>query len=90
MSVGIARKPDTTARALTALDAAGIAPHLVTTTPGRVTAHIPAAVVNDAVRLLHDVFIPHTDDVGVTVPSDWFASEFATVTAAPRGHVARR
>lgn len=80
VSVGIARKPDTTARALIALDAAGIAPQLVTTTPGRVTAHISATLVNNAVRLLHDVLIPRADDAGVTVGSDWFASEFVSDT----------
>ncbi len=80
VSVGIARKPDTTARALTALDAAGIAPQLVTTTPGRVTAHMSAALVHDAVRLLHDIFIPQPEDVDVAVGSDWFASEFVSHT----------
>ncbi|MGH3900159.1 MAG: ACT domain-containing protein [Pseudonocardiaceae bacterium] len=79
---GIARKPDTTARALTALAAAGIAPQLVTTTPGRVTVHISAALVHDAVRLLHNALIPPADDVGVTIPSDWSASEFVSNTPA--------
>ncbi len=80
VSAGIARKPDTTARALTALDAAGIVPQLVTTTLGRVTVHISAALVHDAVRLLHKVLIPQADDARVTVPSDWSASEFMSST----------
>lgn len=58
VSAGIARKPDITARALGALEDAGIAPRLVTTTPGRVTVHLSAALVADAVRLLHKIFVP--------------------------------
>lgn len=65
VSVGIARKPTIAARALSALEAAGITPHLVTTTPGRVCAHIPTALIDHAVRLLHNTFIPHTDNPGV-------------------------
>ncbi|MHA6795096.1 aspartate kinase [Pseudonocardia bannensis] len=58
VSLGIARRPDIVVRALAALDEAGIAPRLVTTTPGRLTVHVESAVVDDAVRLLHGVFIP--------------------------------
>ncbi|HEV7452463.1 MAG TPA: aspartate kinase [Pseudonocardiaceae bacterium] len=61
VSAGIARKPAITARALNALETAGIEPQLVTTTPGRITAHISSELVDDAVRLLHDVFIPQPD-----------------------------
>ena len=61
VSAGIARKPAITARVLTALHAAGVEPQLVTTTPGRVTVHISTELVDHAVRLLHDVFIPHPD-----------------------------
>jgi aspartate kinase len=71
VSVGITHRPAITARALTALQAAGIEPHLVTTTPGRVCAHISAALVNHAVQLLHDLFLPQAKDAGVTVSSDW-------------------
>lgn len=61
VSAGIARKPAITTRALTALEAAGIEPQLVTTTPARVTVHLSTALVDDALRLLHDVFIPQSD-----------------------------
>jgi hypothetical protein len=80
VSAGIARKPAITATAMTTLDTAGIEPQLVTTTPGRVTAHISTELVNDAVRLLHDAFIPQPDipriddttgtDVTLPVPLD--------------------
>lgn len=66
VSVGITRKPAITTSALTVLEAAGIQPQLVTTTPGRITAHICAALVDDAVRLLHDVLISQS---GIS-PSD--------------------
>jgi aspartate kinase len=58
VSLGIARKPDVVVRALAALEAAGIAPRLITTTPGRITAAVPSSQVDDAVRLLHRTFIP--------------------------------
>jgi aspartate kinase len=80
VSAGIARTPAITTRALTVLDAAGIEPQLVTTTPGRVTAHISTTQVDHALRLLHDVFIPQPDisrindtrdtDVDLSVPMD--------------------
>jgi aspartate kinase len=59
IATGIARKPAITAAALTALEGAGIDAELVTTTPGRVTVHVNAAEVRDAVRLLHALFIEH-------------------------------
>jgi aspartate kinase len=58
VSLGIARKPDVVVRALAALEAAGIVPRLITTTPGRITAAVPSSQVDDAVRLLHRTFIP--------------------------------
>jgi aspartate kinase len=58
VSLGIARKPDVVVRALAALEAAGITPRLITTTPGRITAAVPSSQVDDAVRLLHRTFIP--------------------------------
>jgi aspartate kinase len=58
VSLGMARKPDVPVRALTLLEEAGIAPRLVTTTPNRVTALVPASEVDDAVRLLHSAFVP--------------------------------
>jgi aspartate kinase len=58
VSLGIARKPGIPVRALAVLDEAGIAPRLVTTTPNRLAVLVPAAEVNDAVRLLHDAFVP--------------------------------
>lgn len=57
IATGIARKPGVTAAALSALEAAGIDAELVSTTPGRLTVHVNAAEVHDAVRLLHALFI---------------------------------
>jgi aspartate kinase len=83
VSPGIARKPAITARALTALEAADIKPHLVTTTPGRVSAHISAELVDQAVRLLHEVFFSRpTQDARVTVSPPWF--EFVSNELGPR------
>ncbi len=58
VSLGIGRKPEIAAAALAALEDAGIVPRLVTTTAGRVTVGVPSAQVDEAVRLLHAVFIP--------------------------------
>lgn len=59
IAAGIARKPAVTAAALSALESAGIDAELVTTMPGRLTVHVNAADVHDAVRLLHALFIEH-------------------------------
>jgi aspartate kinase len=61
ISLGIARKPELVAQVLTALEQAGIAYEFVTTTPGRVTVHMDSGSVADAVRLLHDTFVPSAD-----------------------------
>jgi aspartate kinase len=58
VSVGITRKPQIVATALSALAAADITPRLVTTTAGRVTALVPETQVDEAVRLLHRTFVP--------------------------------
>jgi aspartate kinase len=58
VSLGIARRPDIAVRALAALDEAGIAPRLVTTTPGRLCVLVDSTLVDDAVRLMHTTFIP--------------------------------
>jgi aspartate kinase len=58
VSLGIGRRPAVAARMLAALDGAGIPVRLVTSTPARVTAHVPTAEIDAAVRLLHDTFIP--------------------------------
>jgi aspartate kinase len=71
VSLGIARKPDIAARALAALEHAGIEPLIITTTPGRLSVHVAAPVVGDAVRLLHGVFFPAGDaTVGDAAPVD--------------------
>lgn len=57
IAAGIARKPAVAAAALSALEAAGIDAEMVTTMPGRLTVHVNAADVHDAVRLLHTLFI---------------------------------
>lgn len=61
VSAGIGRKPDVTARALLALESDGIEPHLVTSSPSRVSFHVPAPAVHQAVRLLHAVFDLHRE-----------------------------
>ena len=58
VSLGIARKPEIPMRAIAALEAAGIEPHLITTTAGRVTVLVASAQVDDAVRVLHAIFVP--------------------------------
>jgi aspartate kinase len=58
VSLGMARKPDIPVRALAALEAGGITPRLVTTTPGRITVAVSSSRVDEAVRLLHQTFIP--------------------------------
>jgi aspartate kinase len=61
VSLGIARRPEIVATALGALADADITAEMITTTAGRVTALVPAAQVDDAVRLLHRTFIPAAD-----------------------------
>jgi aspartate kinase len=58
VSLGIGRKPEIAAAALAALEDADIVPRLITTTAGRVTVGVPSDQVDEAVRLLHAVFIP--------------------------------
>jgi aspartate kinase len=62
VSLGIARKPDVTARALALLAAAGVEPRLLTTTPNRISCLIPEAAVDDAVGLLHHALIARAGD----------------------------
>lgn len=57
VSLGIARSPRIPTRAVAALEAAGIPPRLITTTAGRVTLLVPSVQVDDAVRLLHGIFV---------------------------------
>jgi aspartate kinase len=56
---GIGRRPDVTARALLELEAEGIEPQLVTSTPSRVTFHVAGRAVHRAVRRLHAAFGLH-------------------------------
>jgi aspartate kinase len=62
VSLGIARKPEIPMRAIAALEAAGIEPQLITTTAGRVTVLVASAQVDDAVRLLHGIFVPAVEE----------------------------
>jgi aspartate kinase len=57
VSLGVGRRPDIIARALTALRAARIAPHLITTMPGRVSVLVNSNMLDEAVRVLHATFI---------------------------------
>jgi aspartate kinase len=61
VGTGIGRRPDVTARALLSLEAEGIEPQLVTSTPSRVCFHLPERTVLQAVRLLHTAFGLHQD-----------------------------
>jgi len=56
VGTGIGRRPDLTARALLTLEDEDIQPQLVTSTPSRVSFHIPHHAVHHAVRLLHASF----------------------------------
>jgi aspartate kinase len=56
VGTGVGRRPDLTARALLTLEDEGIQPQLVTSTPSRVSFHIPHHSVHHAVRLLHASF----------------------------------
>jgi len=62
VGLGIGRRPAVIAHALTALRAADIAPHLVTTMPGRVSVLVDSNVLDEAVRVLHAIFIPKVPD----------------------------
>jgi aspartate kinase len=62
--LGISRRPDVIAGALSALREADIEPRLVTTTPGRVSVLVDAALVEDAVRLLHARLVGSTPQPG--------------------------
>jgi diaminobutyrate-2-oxoglutarate transaminase len=57
IGIGIGRRPEITARARRALEAAGIRARRVTTRPGRVSVHVAAERVPGAARLLHATFI---------------------------------
>jgi aspartate kinase len=57
VSLGIGRRPAIIARALAALQAARIDPHLVTTMPGRVSVLVASNRLDEAVRVLHATFI---------------------------------
>jgi len=58
VSLGIGRRPDIIAHALTALRAAGIAQRLVTTTPAGLSLLVDSAALDEAARVLHATFIP--------------------------------
>jgi aspartate kinase len=72
VSLGMARKPEIPTRAIAALQSAGIAPQLITTTAGRVTILVASTQVDDAVRLLHRTFVPAAEsgDEGAGLASD--------------------
>jgi aspartate kinase len=55
---GVTRKPRITAQTLAALHHAGITPHLIHTTPARITVLVDSTTLEDTVRLLHNTFIP--------------------------------
>jgi aspartate kinase len=62
VSTVVGNRPEITARILHELARGGIEPHLVTSTPSRVSCHIPAGAVDAAARLLHDTFELHDDE----------------------------
>ncbi|MGQ0482897.1 MAG: aspartate kinase [Pseudonocardia sp.] len=57
VATGIARRPAVTAAALAALEDAAIPCEFVTTTAGRLSVHVNAADVHEAVRVLHRLFV---------------------------------
>jgi aspartate kinase len=61
VGTGVGRRPEVTALALRTLEAEGIRPQLVTSTPSRVSFHLPERTVHHAVRLLHTAFGLHQD-----------------------------
>jgi aspartate kinase len=65
VSTVVGNRPEITARILDALERTGIDPHLVTSTPSRVSCHIPAGAIDQAARVLHDAFDLHTEDAGL-------------------------
>lgn len=65
VSTVVGNRPEITARILRELAQGGIEPHLVTSTPSRVSCHIPAGAVDQAARLLHDTFELHHEDAGL-------------------------
>ncbi|RZU52383.1 aspartate kinase [Krasilnikovia cinnamomea] len=52
----VGNRPEISARMLAALERGGIEPQLVTSTPGRVSAHVGMDLVDRAATLLHDEF----------------------------------
>jgi aspartate kinase len=84
VSMGIARKPEIAAQTLAGLADADIEPHLVTTTPGRVSVHLRSSRVAEAVRLLHRRFIPSAaaDRAGSTRAKSAVRAEAAQVEPA--------
>lgn len=67
VGTGIGRRPEVTVQVLAALEDEGIEPELVTSTPSRVSFHIPTAVVEHVARLLHGVFGLHAQDLPAAV-----------------------
>jgi aspartate kinase len=65
VSTVVGNRPEITARILHTLERNGIDPHLVTSTPSRVSCHIPAGTVDQATRVLHDAFGLHVEDAGL-------------------------
>jgi len=59
VGAGIARRPELTARAILALERAGIDPGMTTCASARICFLIPSNAVRRAVRLLHDTFLLH-------------------------------
>lgn len=82
VSTGLAREPESPARVLTALAAAGIVPHLASTTAGRIVVHVDTDRVTDAVACLHTAFVGDPDGEQAT--------EDTPVTAADEARPATR
>jgi aspartate kinase len=66
VSLGIGRRPGVIAHSLAALRAAGIAPRLITTMPGRLSVLVASNLLEEAVRVLHTTFIPAAPDPRLT------------------------
>jgi aspartate kinase len=66
VSLGVGRRPGVIAHSLAALRAAGIAPRLITTMPGRLSVLVASNLLEEAVRVLHTTFIPAAPDPRLT------------------------
>lgn len=61
VGTGIGGRPEFAARALAVLEQLDLTPHLITSSPGRLSCHVPSSSIQDAVRALHQAFELHVE-----------------------------